>query len=63
MSTPKLLDATALAAMLCVSKSTVYKMAGRGQLPTPVKLGRRVRWRAADILEMINGENKMETSK
>lgn len=58
----KLLDASAVAAMLSVSRSTVYKCAARGQLPESVKIGRRVRWRETDILEMINGENRVETN-
>jgi predicted DNA-binding transcriptional regulator AlpA len=48
-----LLTADDVAAMLQVSKRTVWRMRQTLQLPRPVKVGGAVRWRAADIESWI----------
>lgn len=55
MTETTLLTAAAVAKLLSVSTTTVYKMASRGQLPPSVKLGRRVRWRSDDVERLMNG--------
>jgi len=44
-----LLDVQAVAAMLNCSPRQVYRLADRGALPRPVRLGRLVRWCRAAI--------------
>jgi predicted DNA-binding transcriptional regulator AlpA len=54
--TPTLLiDGKACAAMLGISHRTLLRLVDRGEAPTPVKLGRLTRWRAADVLAYVNG--------
>lgn len=49
VSASLLLTVEELAAELRVSPAMIYKMQNAGQLPAPVRLGRRVRWRRAEI--------------
>lgn len=46
---PEFLTAQALATRLCCSERHIYRLAARGALPTPVRLGGLVRWRSVDI--------------
>jgi predicted DNA-binding transcriptional regulator AlpA len=45
------IGAKQLAAMLCLSTRTLRRLASAGRLPSPLHIGRAVRWRVADILE------------
>lgn len=45
-----LLDETAVADALGVSKRTIRRMAGRGELPPPVRLAGRSMWQAGRVL-------------
>jgi len=48
--TDRLLTVTELSAWLRVSRSTIYRMLRKGELPRPLRLSRRrVGWREADI--------------
>jgi excisionase family DNA binding protein len=45
-----LLSAREVAELLCVHLRTVYRLLERGQLPQPIRFGRKiVRWRAEDL--------------
>ena len=54
MDKVKLLNAAELAERLGTTKGNVYAMRSRGQLPTPVRIGKRVRWRESDINEWLD---------
>ena len=45
-----LYTADEVASIVKVSRKVVYAMAAAGQLPHPVRMGRRVRFRGADLL-------------
>ncbi len=49
----ELFTVTGLARALKVSVRQVWKMLSRGDLPAPIKLGRSVRWRAAEIAKWL----------
>jgi excisionase family DNA binding protein len=55
LPTPKkLLTTQEVAVCLSISTRTVWRKVARGDLPAPVRLGRRLpRWRAADIHRYI----------
>ncbi|MBM4041217.1 MAG: helix-turn-helix domain-containing protein [Planctomycetes bacterium] len=44
-----LLDVRAVAAIVGCSSRNVYRLSDGGRTPRPVKIGRLVRWRRADI--------------
>jgi excisionase family DNA binding protein len=46
---PVLLDIRAVAQLLCCSPRHVARLADAHRLPSPVKLGRLIRWRRADL--------------
>ncbi len=50
---PALLDARGVAALLSVSVRHVRRMETAGELPRPVRLGRAVRWRRAELLDWL----------
>jgi excisionase family DNA binding protein len=51
-----LLTARELANRLSISLRTLYRMLARGQLPQPIRLGRRhVRWKATDVQRYLDG--------
>jgi excisionase family DNA binding protein len=54
---PRLLTISDLMASLGVSRSTVNNMVDRGQLRA-IKLGRGVRFKADEVLALINGESR-----
>lgn len=56
---PELLTAHELAAALRVSVSTVRRLAARGEIPPPVRVGRSVRWRRGDIARLLS--NRADT--
>ena len=47
--TAELLDVGAVARMLGCSRRHIYRLAGAGKMPAPVKLGQLVRWRRAAL--------------
>jgi len=51
---PLLLDAKSLAAVLSVSRTTVYQMNNTGELgPMPIRFGRRTLWRYGEIAAWV----------
>lgn len=48
-----LLTVKDVAEMLQLSTRTVWRMSERGEIPTPVNLGRCVRWNCAEIMAWI----------
>ena len=46
---PILLDIRAVARLLSCSPRHVARLADGGRLPQPIKLGRLIRWRRADL--------------
>lgn len=48
-----LLDAAEVAGMLKCSERTVYRLAGSGRMPKPIRLGGLVRWRRQTIEDWI----------
>lgn len=50
-----LLDVQAVAALLGCSTRHVYRLSDGGRMPSPVRLGALVRWRAAEINSWIAG--------
>ena len=57
----ELLKVAEVAALLKVSTRQIWKLAASGRLPTPVRLGRSVRWRAADIDAFVERGCDMQT--
>lgn len=49
----RLLDVKTVAQRLGIGRRTVWTLAGAGQLPAPLKLGRSVRWRESDVAAFI----------
>lgn len=47
--TAALLDVRAVAALLDCSARQVFRLSEAGQMPAPVRIGRLVRWRRAEI--------------
>lgn len=52
-SGPRLISAERLAAILEVSKRTLWRLRSAGRLPRPIQLGGSVRWRADEIEQWI----------
>ena len=48
-TTPLLLNATDAAERLGVSRTAFYRLSRAGRLPLPVRLGRSVWWRSAEL--------------
>ena len=46
---PILLDRRGLAAALCISTRTTYRLVEAGELPAPVKIGGSQRWLRSEI--------------
>jgi predicted DNA-binding transcriptional regulator AlpA len=53
---PQLLRVAAVARLLDCSERHVYELNARGTLPNVPGLGRSLRFRPADVLNLINGE-------
>jgi excisionase family DNA binding protein len=51
---PLLLTAAEVAALLRTTRTAVYVMAARGQLPGVTRLGRRLLFRSADLLQWLD---------
>lgn len=50
----EMLDVHGVAEMLQCSTRHVVRLADRGAMPQPLKLGRIIRWRRADVLKWID---------
>lgn len=48
-----LLTVDQVAALLVVSRATVYRLRNKGQLPSPVQFGTSVRWRRQELVSWI----------
>jgi excisionase family DNA binding protein len=49
----RLLTAKELAALLDVSLRTIWRRRSDGSMPTPLRVGRSIRWRLSDIRNWI----------
>lgn len=45
----RMIDVREVATILSVSTRSVWRLVSRGELPQPIRFGRNVRWRCADI--------------
>ena len=54
-SVAQLLDVRAVAALLGCSARHVYRLADRGAMPPPLRLGTLVRWRRQDLDAWLAG--------
>jgi len=52
---PLLISADELARLLGISTRTIWRRLSGGEIPKPVRLGKSVRWRLADIESWIDG--------
>ena len=52
-TTPVLLTADEVAAMLGVSERTLWRLLSAGKVPQPVRFGRNTRWREMQVREWI----------
>ena len=52
-SAPQLINAEALAALLAVSKRTLWRKRSAGELPAPIVIGTTIRWNAEEIEQWI----------
>jgi excisionase family DNA binding protein len=50
---PTLLTVDEVADLLRVSRDTVYAWTGEGRLPKPIRVGRRLVWRAEAIEDLL----------
>jgi excisionase family DNA binding protein len=50
---PLLVNASEVARMLSVSKTTLWRLRASGRLPRPVRIGGSIRWRIAEIRTWI----------
>lgn len=48
-----LLDVDALAAMLSLGTSTIWRHHAAGRIPSPVRIGRAVRWRRDELAKWV----------
>ncbi len=54
--TPRLVDVHDVARIYCVSERSVWRLTKEGQIPAPVRFGRRAtRWRLEELLDHIRG--------
>ncbi len=53
MSTVRLLTIKDLCVLIGISRRTIYRIRASGQLPAPIRIGGRVRWRPEDIERWI----------
>jgi excisionase family DNA binding protein len=59
----RLLPVAEVARLLNVSQRTCWKLRYAGRLPTPVRLGRSVRWRASDVGDFIARGCRVEEAR
>jgi predicted DNA-binding transcriptional regulator AlpA len=53
VQTPALMTASEVAAALRLSVRAVWRDLASGRIPSPLKIGRATRWRAAEIADWI----------
>ncbi len=46
---PLLVNASEVASMLSISKTTLWRLRASGRLPKPVRIGGSIRWRTTEI--------------
>jgi predicted DNA-binding transcriptional regulator AlpA len=51
---PELMSDRAAAELLGMSRATLWKLSGLGQLPRPVKIGNMTRWRRDEVYGVID---------
>lgn len=51
-----LVDQKAVQALVGCGATSVWRWVKNGTLPTPLRLGRSVRWRVGDLKALLNGE-------
>lgn len=51
----ELLDTKAMQKLFGISKATLWRMVGDGELPKPVRLGRNVKWFKKSVDKTIDG--------
>ena len=54
-STERLVSLAELVEMLGISQSTARRMIASGVIPKPIRIGRQLRWRAAELTGMDGG--------
>lgn len=59
---PYLMTADELGEFLRRSRRAIYTMKDRGQLPRPVRIGRRVLFRRNDVLEWLDAKLRAPSS-
>ena len=52
--TPLLISDVQAAALAGVSRASWHRLRAAGKIPTPIKLGRAVRWRRAEVVAWID---------
>lgn len=62
-SPQQMIDVREVATILNVSTRTVRRLASNGTLPQPIRFGRNVRWRLADIDMWIANRGAFNQSK
>lgn len=55
-SPQRMIDVREVATILSVSTRSVWRLVSRGELPQPIRFGRNVRWRCADIEAWITSQ-------
>ena len=50
---PLLLTAEETAALLGISRSALYRMDARGDIPRPVRIGRMTRWSRLEVIRWV----------
>lgn len=57
-SYPELLTVEELAKILKVSPRTVWRMESAGNVPKPIRIGKTVRWLAADVKTFLSSRGQ-----
>ncbi len=60
---PKMVTADDVAECLCTTRKAVYNMAARGQLPPPVRIGRRMLFDRADLLRWLEEKRAVSSGR
>lgn len=55
-----LINSDQLAEMLSISRKGLYHALDSGQIPSPIKIGNRLRWRIEDIESWLEGLAEVE---
>ncbi len=57
---PRLINTDQLAAIIGITRKALYHAIDAGQVPTPLKIGNRLRWRPDDITAWIQEKAQAE---